>query len=232
MKLAKLIPENIRIKLRQIIIQQNYDVKLGKRALAYQTSFEGMNILRAFARISDSEMGFGSYISEHTNLKKVSIGKYTCIGPNVKNFFGQHPSNKFVSIHPAFYSVAKQAGFSFVDNQLFEEHKYVDDNKRFVNIIGNDIWVGSNVLIMEGVIIGDGSIIASGAVVTKDVEPYSIVGGVPAKEIRRRFSDEQITHLRNIKWWNKDLSWIKKNAAIFSDINEFLNKYNIQIDEK
>ena len=75
------------------------------------------------------------------------------------------------------------------------------DNKGDI-IIGNDVWIGYDAVIMAGVTIGDGAIIGTRAVVTKDVEPYSIVGGVPAKEIRKRFAPEVITRLLELQWWN------------------------------
>jgi len=76
---------------------------------------------------------------------------------------------------------------------------------------------------MEGVRIGDGAVVAAGAVVTKDVEPYSIVGGIPAKHIKYRFSDEQIEKLLQLCWWNKGEKWIRKNAELFEDIEKLLN---------
>ena len=75
------------------------------------------------------------------------------------------------------------------------------DNKGDI-VIGNDVWIGYDAVIMAGVTIGDGAIIGTRAVVTKDVEPYSIVGGVPAKEIRKRFAPEVITRLLELQWWN------------------------------
>lgn len=75
------------------------------------------------------------------------------------------------------------------------------DNKGDI-VIGNDVWIGYDALIMAGVKIGDGAIIGARAVVTKDVEPYSIVGGVPAKEIRKRFSTDIINRLQKLEWWN------------------------------
>jgi len=83
------------------------------------------------------------------------------------------------------------------------------DNKGDI-IIGNDVWIGFEAVVMAGVTIGDGAIIGSRAVVTKDVEPYSIVGGIPAKIIRKRFSDEQIQKLLEMKWWDWDENRIKK----------------------
>jgi len=75
-------------------------------------------------------------------------------------------------------------------------------------LIGNDVWIGYKATIMAGVTIGDGAIIASGALVTKDVAPYSIVGGNPAQEIKKRFSEEQIAHLLEVKWWNWEIEQI------------------------
>lgn len=79
-------------------------------------------------------------------------------------------------------------------------------------IIGNDVWIGYNATIMAGVTIGDGAIIATNATVVKDVAPYTIVGGNPAKEIKKRFTDLEIERLLDLKWWDKDIDWITENV--------------------
>ncbi|RAI92103.1 CatB-related O-acetyltransferase [Algoriphagus yeomjeoni] len=79
-------------------------------------------------------------------------------------------------------------------------------------IIGNDVWIGYGATIMPGVQIGDGAVIASKSVVTKNVEPYTIVGGNPAQEIRKRFSDEKIEQLLKLKWWNWPIERISQNV--------------------
>lgn len=79
-------------------------------------------------------------------------------------------------------------------------------------VIGNDVWIGHNATIMPGVKIGDGAIIASNATVVRDVDPYTIVGGNPAKEIRKRFSSEEIEHLLNLKWWDWPLEKITERV--------------------
>ena len=84
------------------------------------------------------------------------------------------------------------------------------DNKGDI-VIGNDVWIGYDAVIMAGVRIGDGAIIGTRAVVTKDVEPYSIVGGVPAKEIRKRFAPEVIQKLMEIQWWNWPIEKIRSS---------------------
>ena len=84
------------------------------------------------------------------------------------------------------------------------------DNKGDI-IIGNDVWIGFEAVILSGVIIGDGAIIGTRAVVTKDIPPYSIVGGIPAKPIRKRFSDDIISKLLKLQWWNWPEDRIKQN---------------------
>jgi len=218
MRLLRIVPRGIRRLILKYQHQIKYDVKFGHKAYAKNTFFEGKNIIREGAALINSRIGFGSYISEKTVLKHVDIGRYTCIGPNVSNFYGKHPANTFVSIHPAFYSLVGQAGFSFVKEQLFEEHGYIDNDKKIANIIGNDVWIGCNVMLMDGITIGDGAIIAAGTIVTKDVEPFSIVGGVPAKFIKNRFSENQINFLLQIKWWDNDYKWLSDNANLFRNV--------------
>jgi Acetyltransferase (isoleucine patch superfamily) len=100
------------------------------------------------------------------------------------------------------------------------------DNKGDI-VIGNDVWIGYDAVIMAGVHIGDGAIIGTRAVVTKDVEPYSIVGGVPAKEIRKRFAPDVVAKLLELKWWNWSPEKIKNHiAAIQSGNVEELLKIN------
>ena len=89
--------------------------------------------------------------------------------------------------------------------------------------IGNDVWIGDDVTILGGVTIGDGAVVGTSALVTKDVPPYSIVGGVPAKVIRMRFEQETINRLLDIKWWNWDISKIKQESCEFDDVEKFIN---------
>src|SRR5690606_6383856 len=101
----------------------------------------------------------------------------------------------------------KQAGnLKIVDKDLFKEYEQT--------IIGNDVWIGANAIIKSGISIGDGAIIASGAVVTKNVEPFSVVGGVPAKHLKYRFNPDQISFLKDFKWWNNDLTFYKEHKHL------------------
>jgi len=94
-------------------------------------------------------------------------------------------------------------------------------------IIGNDVWIGTGVTIMSGVTIGNGAVIAGNSVVTKNVDSFSIVGGVPAKEIKKRFSQEIVSSLENIEWWDWELKKIKENIGLLSsnNINDFIHKH-------
>ena len=92
------------------------------------------------------------------------------------------------------------------------------DNKGDI-VIGNDVWIGYEAVIMAGVHIGDGAIIGTRAVVTKDVPPYTIVGGLPAKKIRSRFDDKTIELLQQLKWWNWDTKKISKNLDAIRKTN-------------
>ena len=207
---------NLFLKIRYLLkknIWINFSSKISKN-----TVLEGYNKIFEGANIENSKIGLGSYIGKNSFLPKSEIGRFCTIGPEVKLVSGKHPSHDFISIHPAFYSTRKQAGFTFVSTNKFEEFS----KGRYSIKIGNDVWVGAHVLIMEGVTIGDGAIIGSGAIVSKDVESYSINVGNPIKEIGRRFEESEIKKLRALKWWEKDLEWIRENADKFDDLNKLL----------
>ena len=184
-----------------------------------ESKFEGENRLSNYSVFLNSFMGYASYVSDHSFIKNTVIGRYTCIANEVMTVAGNHPVS-FASIHPAFYSTAQK--LSYVKCQKFEDFNYLDFQKKISVVIGNDVWIGARVTILEGVKIADGAIVAAGAMVTKDVPPYAIVGGVPAKVIKYRFDDETIRKLLDLKWWNKDQSWIKEHADDFDDVEKLL----------
>lgn len=180
----------------------------------------GWNKIHKYAVVSGSSIGRYTFIGEQSYLPESKIGSFCSIGSNVKVVSESHPSRGFLSTSPVFYSLNLPCGKTFVNKQLFNECIRVKNSKYRIEI-GNDVWIGNDVSIIGGVKIGDGSIIALGAVVTKDVPPYSIVGGVPARVIRYRFSETQRARNLNNKWWNWTEDEIKQNIELFME-----NKYN------
>lgn len=182
------------------------------------------------SRVYSTYIGYGSGISRDSIMDSVLIGKYTTLGPDIKVITGQHPTSKIVSTHPAFYSVRGQMGFTYVDKTIFNETRFAKDQYKVV--IGNDVWIGSYTRIMEGVTIGDGAVVAAGAIVTRDVPPYAIVGGIPAKIIKYRFDTKTIQKLIELKWWDKNQAWIKEHANDFEDVEKLLAHLEKQIREE
>lgn len=137
------------------------------------------------------------------NNDKLIIGKYCSIACGAKFIFtsGNHKKS----------SLSNYPFPLFFEEWDLERNNVTDawDNEGDI-IIGNDVWIGYEAVIMQGVHIGDGAIIATRAVVTKDVPPYTIVGGIPAKEIKKRFPEKIIKKLMQIQWWNWDEDRIKK----------------------
>lgn len=214
--------ENLRrqkywLKSANVIFKKNTFVDI-------KTVFEGQNVISPETRFYDSVIGFATYFGRGCIITSTKVGRFCSIGPRLRIIVGQHPTSNFVSTHPAFFSLQKQAGFSYVNEQLFKEINYIDEEKKMLVEIGNDVWIGSDVRIMEGVKIEDGAIIAAGAIVVKDVPAYSIVGGVPAKTIKMRFDKDEIEFLIELKWWNKDANWIKENAEYFINVEKLIYK--------
>jgi len=178
-------------------------------------SVTGSVTLSTNVQLTKCNIGNNTYIASNSRLSRCDVGSYCSLGPELMAGLGIHPSRIFVSTHPSFYAPMNSSPISFVLEQKFDEFKRIK--------IGSDVWIGARVTIIDGVSIGNGAIVAAGAVVTHDVEPYSIVGGVPAKEIRKRFNEEQIKFLLNLQWWDKDEEWIKSKAPLFDDINKLVN---------
>lgn len=193
---------------------------IGRYSVIKNVKFESNNSIGDFVNLSNCSIGNHTYISSQSIICNTKMGRFCSVGAGVKIGLGIHPSTDFVSTHPLFYSLRKQSGNTFVTKQKFQEEKEI--------IVGNDVWIGANAIIIDGIKIGDGAIIAAGAVVTKDVSPYEIVGGVPAKLIRKRFDESKIQFLLESKWWNQSDSWLKENVDKFERVNQFIESNSHQ----
>ena len=195
--------------------KRRHSGKLGLSISAFTTIdsvFEGCNAIAARSRF-EGRMGYGSYISDDCVLMGY-IGRFTSIGPNVKCHLGIHPITvPYVSTSPMFFSTKQQNGYTFAKRQMYEEMIAPIE-------IGNDCWICSNVFICGGVKIGDGAVVYAGAVVTKDIPPYAIVAGVPAKIVKYRYDEETIRFLLDMKWWNRPIDWLEEHWMLMNDIDK------------
>lgn len=194
-----------------------------------RSTFEGMSKIHHHTKFK-GYLGYGSYIGSNCNLC-ARVGRFTSIAPFVICDAGVHPyTYPYVSTSPSFYSLnpnKSQNGSTFANKQMFNEGRELE--KGIAIAIGNDCWIGSGVFFVGGVTVGDGAVILAHAVVTKNIPPYAIVGGVPAKIIKYRYDTATIDFLLKTQWWSKDILWIKKNWKAFCDLDEFkrvLNNYS------
>lgn len=138
-----------------------------------------------------SELGFGSYINQNTILKNAIVGKFCCISWNVCLYGGSSHNSTSPSMYTSYH-------WKSIFGESIESIKKEKKN----TIIANDVWIGNGAIVINGVNVGNGAVIGAGAVVTKDVPPYTVVAGVPAKVLYKRFTDEVIERLEKIQWWN------------------------------
>lgn len=173
----------------------------------------------AYTEMRQSRMDDYSYIVQYGDVVWSTIGKFCSIARNVRLNPGNHPTWRASQHHFTYRAAAYDLGED--DADFFEWRK-----KDWVTI-GHDVWIGHGVTVLAGVTVGTGAILAAGAVVSKDVAPYTIVGGVAAQPIKRRFSQAQGNALQEIAWWDWTHETLKERLADIRalSIDEFIEKY-------
>lgn len=171
-------------------------------------------------------MNVGKYTYGHHNIKtfswgegaRLEIGAFCSIAGNIEIYLGGNHNTQWVTTYP----------FGHICTNVFNTFDGAGHpSTKGDVIIGNDVWIGANTTIMSGVRIGDGAVIAANSHVVKNVEPYSIVGGNPARHIRYRFTKDQMDNLLKIRWWEWSVAKINENVKLLcSDtIDEFIQKH-------
>lgn len=186
-------------------------------------------------------LGSSSYIrgvdleifsSFKSRIPHILIGRFSSLSWNLKFLMGfNHRYKNVVSTYAFARSSFIQEAVAQAENKeiLLEQAKKYRDKRRFHNhhqiIIGNDVWIGRGATIMGGVKIGSGAIIGANATVSKDIPPYAIVAGNPAKIIKYRFDEETIKKFMAVKWWNWSIEKILENAPLMDNPEKFLEKH-------
>ena len=212
-----------------IIINSSFtnDIKIWKNTFVKNCKLGNSSTIGDFSRIEDSRLDDHVVIQRNNLIFSSQIGRYTYTG---KNFTCWHSKiGSFcsiswnVSIGGANHDYKKVTTSAFLYSDIFDIKK---DNKgydRFNNLceIQDDVWIGCGAVVCRNIKIGTGAVVAANAVVTKDVEPYSIVAGVPAKHIKYRFPPEFVQRLLKIRWWEFPIDLIRDKFDLFnSNLNE------------
>ena len=166
-------------------------------------------------------IGAFSYFSYSCEVGAADIGRYCSVGQHTLIAPGEHPM-EFLSTHP-FSSDPSGVSAGMSDNDDYARiactgiSQRNDPRRVGITRIGHDVWIGARAIILHGVTVGHGAVVAAGAVVTRNVEPYAIVGGVPAAPIRWRFPNDLRAQLLQLEWWNYDLSSLGESRD-YSDV--------------
>ncbi|QAU44255.1 DapH/DapD/GlmU-related protein [Bradyrhizobium guangzhouense] len=172
-------------------------------------------------RIEYASLGDYSYLGENCDVADAVIGKFTAIANSVRIGAPNHPMGR-----------ASQHRFTYVpeyyEASASRDRDFFADRRGDRVIVGNDVWIGHAAILLPGVTVGDGAVIGAGAVVSRDVAPYTIVGGVPARPIRKRFDDSVAASLQRIAWWEWPDELIFERLADFraEAIEEFCRRYD------
>ena len=192
-------------KIYMFLFNMRHNTKIKSLSASIRAVY-GKDVLIDYGTVvtSDVRIGDYSYVNKNSSIEHCDIGKYCSISSGVYICPFEHNLSG-ISTHPF---------FDLRQNKDICRHRVT---------IGNDVLISLNVIVLEGVTIGNGAVVAAGAVVTKDVKPYEIVGGVPAKNIGFRFPNDIAQKIEATAWWNKDLNELKPLQHYFNNVEGFLS---------
>ena len=173
--------------------------------------------VRAGARLSQSAIGNYTYLMERVQLDYATVGRFGNVAADARLGPTNHPIDRPTANH--FTYRAAMYGMGEDDESIFEWR--ADQPVE----VGHDVWVGHGAVVLPGVTIGNGAVVGAGAVVTRDVAPYTVVAGVPAEPIRRRFDTEVARRIEATEWWDWDRETLAERLPAFRDLETFLERY-------
>lgn len=194
---------------------------IDKTAIVEMTTIGRYTKLAEYCRVKECEIGDYSYVMEHGHLWNAKVGKFSNIAAFVRINATNHPIER-ATLHHFTY----RPGDYWPDLETEEAEFFAARRARPVTI-GHDTWIGHGATILTGVTVGNGAVIGAGAVVSKDVEPYMVVGGVAAKPIRERFPRDIAERYDRLAWWDWDHARLRAALQDFRDLSAeaFLDRY-------
>lgn len=199
---------------------KKYNTIIKSKQISFKASIGKECLIEKNVNLCENcEIGDYSYININSHIdSKVKIGRYCSISSNVYIGIVDQYINT-ITTHPLIYNQFWRNKFN-----IKSEKSNLKSPKNYEKetIIGNDVLIGTGAIIKRGIKIGNGAVIGAGAVVTKDIKPYAVVGGIPAKVLYYRFKEDEIIELEKIQWWNWNEEEVKNGYKYMENVNDFI----------
>ncbi len=211
MVLRALVPRTL---INQLLFAVRNKSKVESNLVSRHSTIGKGCYVKPGAIITDCSLGNRVYVNSYAKLYKTDIASYCSLGPGCEIGANEHMIN-FVTTCELIYPK--------------DVLKEIDDRNQTRTVLAADVWVGAHAVVLKGVKVGVGAVIAAGAVVTKDVEPYTIVGGVPAKPLRKRFAADDVEKLMASRWWEKPEAKIREALSGLPEAAQMITAFTKSI---